>query len=281
MLGAKRPKNSLADGQLSSGMHKSHNRGRGIPFLTRSQSEAFTLIELLVVLAIIAILAALLLPGLSRAKNAGLCAACKSNLHQIGIALHLYVGEYGKYPAAAANDGSFTRTGYVLWDRNLLAFAANNRDLFICQANHQAQKWTNSNAYALQRPNSSYGYNMAGTGRYPTQGTSLGLDGGHNGWNGGGTFVSEQQVVAPSDLVAVSDVSMKTGGEDNDLDDIFPINVLAEMNPARHNLGANAVFCDNHVEYGKLRVWLQKASLPRSRWNIDHQPHPETWSNNP
>src|SRR6266576_3902103 len=52
---------------------------------------AFTLIELLVVIAIIGILAALLLPVLGRAKESGRSAACLSNLHQIGIALQLYV----------------------------------------------------------------------------------------------------------------------------------------------------------------------------------------------
>ena len=64
----------------------------------------FTLIELLVVVAIIAILAAILLPVLSRARDSAQSLACKNNLRQISLAVYLYLDEgEGWYPCMRTN----------------------------------------------------------------------------------------------------------------------------------------------------------------------------------
>lgn len=64
-----------------------------------STRGAFTLIELLVVVAIIAVLASLLLPALSRATTKAKRIRCQNNLHQIGVTWMLYTSDhFGKFP---------------------------------------------------------------------------------------------------------------------------------------------------------------------------------------
>jgi prepilin-type N-terminal cleavage/methylation domain-containing protein/prepilin-type processing-associated H-X9-DG protein len=80
--------------------------------------EAFTLIELLVVIAIIAILMAILMPTLSRAREQGKRAACMSNTKNLALAWNVYADDYdAKIVNANTSLGAFNRDGtcWVYW----------------------------------------------------------------------------------------------------------------------------------------------------------------------
>ena len=78
----------------------------------RKYSEAFTLIELLVVIAIIALLLAILLPSLGRAREQARTTRCLANLKQIGLAMHAYASDYDYLlPRAELRPGVAIYTG--------------------------------------------------------------------------------------------------------------------------------------------------------------------------
>ena len=77
-----------------------------LPLLTNLKSRGFTLVELLVVIAVVAILAALLLPAISQMAARGKSLKCLSNLRQIGTAFHLYANDNnGAFPLMNAGSG--------------------------------------------------------------------------------------------------------------------------------------------------------------------------------
>ncbi len=174
-----------------------------IRFQKRRVVRAFTLIELLVVIAIIAILASLLLPALARSKESGLRAACKSNLHQIAIAIQIYSNDNGDHlpdlRQAPFTSHPPTAEGNWTWDIavpfiNQILANGGTRNIFYCPSNKQFNSdltWfynlsNNVNFQitgylwfiqgANQVPVSYYRTNLFGTMQQPPGETELVLD---------------------------------------------------------------------------------------------------------
>jgi prepilin-type N-terminal cleavage/methylation domain-containing protein/prepilin-type processing-associated H-X9-DG protein len=113
------------------------------------QQKAFTLVELLVVISIIALLLAILMPTLRRARDSAKKVVCQSNLRQIGIAMKTY---------AISNDGKFVQHDHsredLQWPELLLSYIG-DRNAYICSALKGLGlqvKWPNTN-------DPDYGYN--------------------------------------------------------------------------------------------------------------------------
>lgn len=129
--------------------------------MQRNSAVAFSLVELLVTIAIIGILAALILPALSQAKESGRSTSCQGNLHQIGVALQIYVEESKNHMptmydqlAGAGFQTNLTAINVVLSNQ------LGSQQVLCCPSD---------NAQVFQRTGSSYSWNNLVNGQNADQ----------------------------------------------------------------------------------------------------------------
>ena len=272
-----------------------------------SRRGGFTLLELLVVVAIIAILAALLLPALGTAKAHARSASCKNHLRQMGLGLQMYVyANQSKYPPLVnpydpALDAEIGPVNTRYWWAKLLPY--------------YPLKWTNV-AYHCpgykgvvrgergnNPPFGSYAYNSHGV--HPPFGglvdSTHGIDIhfpdrpivglGPISYHDGPVrpAVREGDIKMPSEMLALGEsrfLNAKVnnglpGGDDRSVCGLLywnhgHISTEWAFDAARHGRNYNQGFCDGHVSAMNPWVLFNPTNTARM-WNNDHQPHPEMW----
>ena len=233
--------------------------------------QAFTRIELIVAIIVSCILiAALFLPAFPAGRARSRTAVCLDNLRQIDQGLNQYAIEFQQFInasewGAAALDSAGARFQPYLPEDPQFLVCPDKQHSVPTAARPEALV-----AFELL----SYGYNGGGTA---PDGRELEL--GMGLWR----HIATSRVRVPSDMIVLGDTGV--GIQSSSVLSPYeiaslknsPLPAQPQLPGARHNGGANILFCDGHVALGKQSKWIEKTPEARRQWNNDNQPHRETW----
>jgi len=243
------------------------------PFRSKNP-PAFTLIELLVVIAIIAILPAMLLPALAKAKAAAQRTACMNDLKQLGVSVRMYVEDFGSYPPRGNNIGHWPSALYRYY---------HNTNMLVCPSEVALYGKLPGNNVAggiyqdYQVDNSPCSYIMNGWNDvFP----SYWSGGGYQGPSGGGGPTVMKDSLMPSPAATIILGERRHSDADDFWMDILEFengglnNLIYSVQHARHgghkpspSGGSNYLYGDAGVRY--LRFGLD--AWPICQWACSDQ----------
>ena len=248
----------------------------------RGSRRAFTLLELLVSVAIIALLAALLLMAVSRAKARAQQIQCANNLRQLGLSLQAYLADLHGYPVLLTSTNRYSgmeRFWIGQLEQEGLANPKLSTNFYYTGVwSCPAAQWSAEvrRGISLADGWSFYAYNIDifGAGMHnkdPAE--QFGLQGHYDPATHIYQPIKESEVTAPSDMLTLGD-----GFDPNGILMRRPVADMVQYGNVltRHRGRANVTFCDGHLDSPALTPLFEATDdAALARWNRDHQPHRE------